>query len=50
MISEIKEEGLLGMDFFFAHNADRLSRVPCDSTECMCYDGKTVLCDLPCRG
>ena len=31
-------------------NADSLSRVPCDPTECMCYDGKTVLCDLPCGG
>ena len=29
-------------------NADSLSRVPCDPTECMYYDGKTVLCDLPC--
>ena len=31
-------------------NTDSLSRVPCDPTECMCYDGKTVLCDLPCGG
>ena len=27
-----------------------MSRVPCDLTECMYYDGKTVLCDLPCGG
>ena len=31
-------------------NADSLSRVPCDLTERMCYDGKTVLCDPPCGG
>ena len=31
-------------------NADGLSRVPCDLTECICYDGKTVLCDLQCGG
>ena len=50
LIAPIEEEGLLGMDFLFAHNAGSLSRVPCDPTECMCYDGKTVLCDLPCGG
>ena len=48
--STIEEEGLLGMDFLFAHNADSLSGVPCDPTECKCYDAKTVLCDLPCGG
>ena len=30
--------------------ADSQSRVPCDPTEGMCSDGKTVLCDLPCGG
>ena len=42
LIAPIEEEGLLGMDFLFTHNAGSLSRVPCDLTECMCYDGKTV--------
>ena len=50
LIAPIEEEVLLGIDFLFTHNADSLSRVPCDPTECMCYDGKTVLCDLPCGG
>ena len=31
-------------------NADSLSRVPCDPTECSCYDGQTLLSDLPCGG
>ena len=47
LIAPIEEEGLLGMDFIFTLF---LSRVPCDPTECMCYDGKTVWCDLPCGG
>ena len=31
-------------------NADALSRVPCDPAECSCYDGQSVLSDLPCGG
>ena len=32
LIASIEEEGFLGMDFLFAHNADSLSTVPCDPT------------------
>jgi len=31
-------------------NADFLSRLQCDPCECDCYDGKTILQDLPCGG
>ena len=31
-------------------NADSLSRMPCDPDSCDCYDGSTILSDLPCRG
>ena len=31
-------------------NADALSRVPCDPGDCPCYDGQTILADLPCGG
>jgi len=31
-------------------NADGLSRIPCDPRECQCYDGRTVLQELPCNG
>ena len=31
-------------------NADGLSRIPCDPDACQCYDGKTVLENLPCGG
>jgi len=31
-------------------NADSLSRIPCDPRECQCYDGRTVLQELPCQG
>ena len=31
-------------------NADGLSRAPCDPEACPCYDGQTVLEDLPCGG
>ena len=31
-------------------NADALSRVPCDPEDCPCYDGTTILADLPCGG
>ena len=31
-------------------NADGLSRVECDPDECQCYDGVTVLSELPCGG
>ena len=31
-------------------NADFLSRLPCDPSDCDCYDGKTVLQELPCGG
>ena len=31
-------------------NCDALSRIPCDPCECECYDGKTVLEELPCHG
>ena len=31
-------------------NADSLSRIPCDPDECDCYDGQTVIEDLPCGG
>ena len=43
LIAPIEEEGLLGMNFLLVHNADSLSRAPCDPTECLCYDGHTVL-------
>ena len=31
-------------------NADALSMVPCDPDECTCYDGRTILTELPCGG
>ena len=31
-------------------NADSLSRIPCDPDDCDCYDGQTVVEDLPCGG
>ena len=31
-------------------NADGLSRIPCDPNACQCFDGKTVLENLPCGG
>ena len=31
-------------------NADALSRTTCDPLECSCYDGLTLLRDLPCGG
>ena len=31
-------------------NADGLSRIPCDPDTCQCYDGITVLENLPCGG
>ena len=31
-------------------NADSLSRIPCEPQECNCYDGETVIADLPCEG
>lgn len=31
-------------------NADALSRVPCDPEDCPCYDGTTILANLPCGG
>ena len=31
-------------------NADSLSRIPCEPEECNCYDGETVIKDLPCEG
>ena len=31
-------------------NADALSRLPCDPDDCECYDGVTVLTELPCGG
>ena len=31
-------------------NADSLSRVLCDSDDCDCYDGQTILDELPCLG
>ena len=31
-------------------NADALSRVPCDPDECPCYDGRSILTELPCGG
>ena len=31
-------------------NADALSRVPCDPDDCPCYDGRTILTELPCGG
>ena len=48
LIAPIEEDGLFGMDFLFTHNADSLCRVPCDLTECLCYDGKQfcVTCHL----
>ena len=31
-------------------NADGLSRIPCDPDACQCYDGTTILENLPCGG
>ncbi len=31
-------------------NADSLSRIPCDPDDCRCYDGQTIIQDLPCGG
>ncbi len=31
-------------------NADGLSRAPCEPDECQCYDGQTILEQLPCNG
>ena len=31
-------------------NCDALSRIPCDPDQCDCYDGETVLEQLPCGG
>ncbi len=31
-------------------NADSLSRIPCDPDDCNCYDGQTILTELPCGG
>ena len=50
-------EMLAQFDFKILHragkvhrNADGLSRIPCDPEECLCYDGHTILEDLPCAG
>jgi len=31
-------------------NADSLSRIHCNPRDCQCYDGRTVLQELPCQG
>ena len=31
-------------------NADRLSKIPCDPETCQCYNGVTILEQLPCGG
>jgi len=31
-------------------NADFMSRLACDPVECECYDGQSILSDLPCAG
>ena len=31
-------------------NADSLSRLPCEPDDCECFDGQTILEDLPCKG
>ena len=31
-------------------NADSLSRITCEPEECQCYDGRTILENLPCKG
>ena len=50
-------EVLSQFDFVVQHrvgkkhgNADGPSRIPCEPDGCDCYDGKTILAELQCRG
>lgn len=50
-------EILSQFDFTIVHrsgkkhgNADFMSRIECDPTTCGCYDGQTILSELPCSG